>query len=107
MLIRRKVIIKGVAPGGSIRKNIARLAAELKVNGWVRNCHYCSVEACFEGSRSEVDALVILCFVGPGRGVVDEIIVERRSYQGTLRGFRIMTDAESCCTGMAAYKMAV
>lgn len=95
MCIRRKVSVKGAVQGVAFRKHAARMASELKVNGWVRNCPDGSVEACFEGNRREVEALVSWCFVGPRKAAVEEVIVRHNFYSGTLRGFKILDDEYS------------
>jgi len=90
MPIRRKVFVRGLVQGSVFTEDAARISSELKVNGWVRNCCDGSVEACFEGKRKDVEAIVSWCFVGPKRAVVDEVVVRRRYYRGTLSGFRIL-----------------
>jgi len=90
MPIRRKVFVRGQVQGPTYTQDTARIAEELKVNGWVRSCDDGSVEACFEGRRRDVEAIVSWCFVGPKRAVVDEVVVRKRYYRGTLSGFRIL-----------------
>jgi len=91
MAVRAHVTIKGHLHGDLFNKDAARIAAEIKVNGWVRSCCDGSAEACFEGRRRAVEAMVSWCFVGPRQVKVDEVIVRRKTYRGTLCGFRIMT----------------
>lgn len=92
MMIRAAVTIKGSLCGELFTRHVARIAAEIKVSGWVRSCGDGSVEACFEGRRRAVEAMISWCFVGPRQAQVDEVMVKRKIYRGTLCGFRIMVD---------------
>ena len=74
----------------SISANL--IAAAVKVNGWVRACNNGNVEACFEGNRRDVEALVSWCFVGPRLARVEEVIVRPISYRGSYCDFRILDD---------------
>ena len=95
MPIRRKVFVRGHIQEASYIADTARIADELKVNGWVRNHGDGSVEACFEGRRRDVEAIVSWCFIGPKRAEVDEVVVRKRFYRGTLSGFRILQDNQA------------
>lgn len=92
MPIRRMVYVKGVIPEAAFNKEAARIAGVLKVNGWVRKHDDGSVEACFEGERNDVEAIVSWCFIGPKLAAIDEVVVRDDVYRGTLRGFRVMQD---------------
>lgn len=92
MAIRAHVTIKGNLPGNIFTKEAARIAAEIKVNGWIRACSDGSVETCFEGRRRAVEAMISWCFIGPRLAKVEEVTVRRKYHHGDLYGFRIMTD---------------
>jgi acylphosphatase len=91
MAIRRYVTVKGSFHEALFNKDAARIAAEIKVNGWVRGRSDGSIEACFEGRRKAVEAMISWCFVGQRLARVEEVVVRHKRYCGSLHGFRIMS----------------
>lgn len=92
MTIRKIILIRGFVQGVSYRKQTRRVAASLRVTGWVRNCSDGTVEACLEGEESAVDALIAWCAFGPIRGRVDEVLVSEDQYSGHYADFTIEAD---------------
>jgi acylphosphatase len=58
------------------------------VAGWVRNRPDGTVEAVFEGSREDVDAVVDFCGTGPRGADVERVDVTTELVEG-LSGFRV------------------
>lgn len=85
-------MVKGMIPVDAFNRDAARIANEIKVNGWIRTHDDGSIEACFEGERRDVEALVSWCFIGPKRAIINEVVVRNNIYGGTLRDFKIIRD---------------
>jgi acylphosphatase len=73
--VRRRVLVSGRVQGVGYRVACAREAAAVGVAGSVRNLPDGRVEAVFEGSPADVDALVAWCRRGPRSAVVREVRV--------------------------------
>jgi len=73
MSICKYILVKGYVQGVSYRKQTARVARRLGVNGWVRNVSNGTVEACLEGEENAVDTLIAWCAFGSQKGKVDEV----------------------------------
>jgi len=84
--------VTGTVQGVSFRKHTRRMAEELQVTGWVRNRDDGSVEGCFEGLRSNIEALLAWCSVGPERARVESITREFHTFTGRFADFRIIAD---------------
>jgi acylphosphatase len=91
MPVRKNIRVKGFIQRVSYRRHTKRIAANLGVNGWVRNLTNGDVEACLEGDESAVDALLAWCAFGPKLGRVDEVLVTNDNYRGTFTEFSIIT----------------
>ena len=74
-MIRRRVIVHGRVQGVFFRDSVRERAQSRGVAGWVRNRDDGTVEAAFEGTGDDVEALVRFCGDGPGRADVDRIDV--------------------------------
>lgn len=83
-----KVRITGVVHGVFFRANMARIAAELGVAGWVRNVPDGSVESVLEGEEAAVRKVVDWAHRGPPRSRVDSVKAEPQKVRN-LKGFRI------------------
>jgi acylphosphatase len=92
MSIRKNILVKGFVQGVSFRKHTQRVARNLGVNGWVRNVTNGTVEACFEGQESAVDAVITWCTIGPENGKVDEVQVLDTIPGGGYSDFSILDD---------------
>lgn len=68
--VRRRVVVHGRVHGVGFRASCARQASRLGLAGWVRNCADHTVEAVFEGPRSEVDQMTSWVETGPMLGHV-------------------------------------
>jgi acylphosphatase len=75
---RVRVVVSGRVQGVFYRATCASLARQRGLAGFVRNMADGRVEAAFEGSDDDVDAMVAWCGVGPDFARVDgvEVVVE-------------------------------
>lgn len=87
--VRARVNIKGWVQGVAFRGKTKAAACELQVNGWVRNKADGSVEAVFEGDKSQVESLLAWCEKGPKMAVVKEVIVTWEAFTGDFSDFDI------------------
>lgn len=85
---RRHVVLCGFVQGVGFRFAVERAARLRGVAGWVRNRADGTVEAVFEGTPEDVDALVDLCRRGPRGADVERVAVVAESPEG-LAGFRV------------------
>jgi len=87
-LKRVRVVVHGRVQGVFFRDTVRREAVERGVAGWVRNRADGAVEAVFEGSPGEVEALVSLCREGPSRSRVEQVEVIWEEPEGAS-GFEV------------------
>lgn len=85
---RARVLVSGRVQGVYFRQSTARRAAELDVDGWVRNLDDGRVEAVFEGTPAQVDAALEYVRRGPERARVDAVEISREPVDGE-HGFTI------------------
>ena len=76
------VKVQGRVQGVFFRAETREAACRENVTGWVRNCPDGSVEACFEGSRAAVDAMIAWCQHGPPAASVEHVESREISPQG-------------------------
>lgn len=87
-LIRAHVLVTGKVQGVGYRAATWDTATLLKLNGWVRNLRDGRVEAVFEGTPDQVEAMLRWCHQGPPAAVVDRVDVEYELPEG-LKGFQV------------------
>jgi len=87
--IRFRVTIKGLVQGVSYRYHTLQMATAMNVKGWVRNMPNGDVQACLEGNRNDVEALIDWCRIGPRLASVDHVIVEQEPFSGEFSDFKI------------------
>ena len=80
--IRAHAIISGRVQGVFFRMETMRSAQRFGVCGWVRNLHDGTVEAVFEGKKSQVEAILDWCNQGPANAHVTRVNVEIDVYSG-------------------------
>lgn len=83
-----RVFVSGRVQGVAFRWSTQQKAAELGVNGWVRNLHDGRVEVHVEGERGPVDALLAWLEHGPSAARVDDLQQDNAAVEG-LRGFEL------------------
>jgi acylphosphatase len=86
--VRRRVVVQGHVQGVFFRDSTRREATRRGVAGWVCNRGDGAVEAVFEGSPEEVDALVSFCRSGPRGAAVEDVSVAEEPVEG-LSGFDV------------------
>ena len=80
--VRRRVVVRGHVQGVFFRGTTRREALRRGVAGWVTNRPDGAVEAVFEGSPADVDALVRFCSAGPRGADVRDVSVTEEPPQG-------------------------
>ena len=85
---RAHVFVSGTVQGVYYRANTRDTAAELGIDGWVRNLSDGRVEAAFEGPEDAVAEMVEWCHTGSPAADVDDVEVEYDDPEGE-DGFRI------------------
>jgi acylphosphatase len=89
---RVHVFIKGIVQGVFFRAYTQKAAMGFQLNGWVRNLPDGRVEALFEGSQPEVDAMIDWCRRGPSNAIVKQLDIIDEPYAGEFTGFHILYD---------------
>lgn len=84
---RAHVLISGDVQNVHFRDNTHETARAHDVVGWVRNLEDGRVEALFEGSEEDVEAMIEWCKQGPAAADVTDVEVEEGDPQGDLDGF--------------------
>ena len=87
--VRAHVIIRGRVQGVFFRMETQRAAERYGVSGWVRNKRDGTVEAVFEGKKSNTQAALQWCREGPALASVESVAVEWEDYGGELAGFQV------------------
>lgn len=80
--IRAHAIISGRVQGVFFRMETMRAAQRIGVFGWVRNLRDGTVEAVFEGKKSQIDAILGWCKQGPANASVTDVKVETEGFSG-------------------------
>lgn len=86
--IRVRVFISGTVQGVGYRYSTLNKARLLGVSGWVRNLPDGRVEAVFEGSKADVEAMVRWCHQGSLTAEVTDVALEYEQLEG-IQGFEI------------------
>jgi acylphosphatase len=73
--VSRRVVVHGRVQGVFFRDSTHERALSLGVGGWVRNRSDGAVEAVFEGSPGDVQAMVDFCSHGPSSADVEDVDV--------------------------------
>ncbi len=86
--IRRRVVVHGRVQGVFFRDSAQREASRRGLAGWVTNRGDGAVEAVFEGSPDDVDALIEFCESGPRAADVERMETTEEEPEG-LNGFEV------------------
>lgn len=87
MVIQKHIIIHGRVQGVGYRAWTTATAKKIGLNGWVRNLTDGTVEALFEGSHEQIDAMLHLCERGPLVAKVRQIETRNTPSQDIDSGF--------------------
>lgn len=82
------MVVTGHVQGVFFRESTRREAERRGVAGWVSNRGDGAVEAVFEGSAEDVEALVSFCSRGPRGAVVADLTTSDEGPEG-LTGFQV------------------
>ena len=74
--VRAHVFVSGMVQGVSFRWYATEQARRRGVGGWIRNLPDGRVEAVFEGSQANVDAMIEWCREGPRYARVEDVSVD-------------------------------
>ena len=80
--VRAHVFVSGRVQGVYYRASTRDAARDRGVDGWVRNLDDGRVEAVFEGSRDDVEAMVEWCHSGSDAAVVEDVDAEYGDPEG-------------------------
>ena len=86
--IRAHVIVSGKVQGVGYRFSTVNKAKQVGVSGWVRNLLDSRVEAVFQGTQEQVDAMIRWCYQGSPASVVKDVLVEYEQPEG-IQGFDV------------------
>jgi acylphosphatase len=89
-VVRRRVIVRGDVQGVFFRDSTREQAEARGVSGTVTNRDDGAVEAVFEGSGDDVEALVAFCREGPSRAQVGDVEVIEEEPEESSGGFRVI-----------------
>ncbi len=90
MNVRAHLFVTGEVQGVFFRSETRRRATALNITGWIRNLQDGRVEALFEGSHENVDALIAFCRRGPSGARVVDTSVLFETHTGEFRDFQIV-----------------
>ncbi len=88
-LARVQVSVRGLVQGVNFRWFTQRRAADLGVNGFVRNVPDGSLEVVAEGTRESLERLLDALQVGPSGAIVENVHTEWGTPTGEFRRFEI------------------
>ncbi len=88
--VRARLIISGRVQGVFYRADTCEQARALGLGGWVRNKPDRTVEVVVEGSRGNVEELIVRCRQGPPMAEVMGVAVAWEDYTGEYQEFKII-----------------
>ncbi|RCK74142.1 MAG: Acylphosphate phosphohydrolase [Anaerolineae bacterium] len=86
---RLHAIVEGTVQGVGFRMFVARLAADYRLTGWVRNTWDGKVEVVAEGEEGKLNQLLVNLKVGPRAAYVTNVQVHWLPASGEFQDFRI------------------
>jgi len=84
-----RIVVNGYVQGVGFRYFVIRLAHNLGVTGWVRNCWDGSVEIEAEGEKASLEAFVAEVRIGPRAAHITAVDVVWLPYEGRYKGFDV------------------
>lgn len=88
-IVRKRAVISGMVQGVFFRAHTQEKARELGLVGWVKNRPDGSVEAVFEGTPGQVEAMIKWCHEGPSTARISKVTVKPEEPTGRCTGFEI------------------
>jgi acylphosphatase len=89
MKIACQILVKGNVQGVGYRYFAMREAAQLGVNGYVKNLANGTVEVVVEGERDLIEYFTRILKEGPSFGRVDNLEVKEMPYQNKYNNFSV------------------
>lgn len=83
------VVVQGKVQGVGFRAFTEYQATQHGVHGWVRNCQDGTVEVEAEGSRSVLEAFLLILEKGPPLSLVTHIVVDWKDANRHTHGFTV------------------
>lgn len=87
---RVHIIVSGRVQGVFFRDFTRRLAAELKLTGWVKNTRDGNVEIIAEGDKDKLQQLIEVVKIGPPSAKVKDCKIEWSEFAGEFKDFEII-----------------
>jgi acylphosphatase len=87
--VRARILVRGIVQGVNFRWFTQRHAAELGLEGYVRNMPDGSVEVVAQGKRGAVEQLLETLRLGPSAAVVEHVDVEWSEPHGEFDRFEV------------------
>lgn len=84
------VFISGFVQGVGFRQLIKSKALELGLTGWVRNLEDGRIEAMLQGSKENIERMILACKKGPFLSEVDEVNVIWEELGKSFSDFKIV-----------------
>lgn len=88
--IRAHLIVAGRVQGVAYRASAQRVAKQLGLSGWVKNCYNGNVEIIAEGSADHIGEFIDWAKQGPKYASVDKISIEQSPARGEFVSFIII-----------------
>ncbi len=88
-LRRVHVYVSGRVQGVYFRHHTQQQALRHNVSGWIKNLPDGRVEALFEGTERDIDAMLSFCRTGPPRADVEHVDAIEEPFVGEFRDFSI------------------
>lgn len=86
---RLHAVVEGRVQGVGFRNFVLERAQELNLTGWVRNTFEGNVEVTAEGSRTDLEALLMKLRTGPRAAYVTDVTFEWTSPAGEFKNFNV------------------
>lgn len=86
-----RVFVSGFVQGVGYRQFIKRKALEFNLSGFVRNMPDGRVEALFQGSKKQIDKMILLCRKGPFLSEVKDVSVFWEKINEKFGDFKIIS----------------
>ena len=86
---RLNATVQGRVQGVNFRYFVVEQAIQLGLTGWVRNKWNGTVEVCAEGSRKNLEILLVELRQGPPMARVDDICSEWQPYRAEFNDFQV------------------
>lgn len=83
------IIISGFVQGVGYRHFVRSNAQKLDLTGWVKNLPDNRVEALFQGSKENIEKIILLCRKGPFLSEVENVEVEWKEMEEEYDNFEI------------------